>query len=96
MTYPALNQFKLQMPAADLAAVQRICDMAARAFQASRRLSLDISVEQEEAGPALFLTLDTHSMDFDEQLRQEAALRSAIQADGRLASAKRYVVIAVM
>lgn len=96
MSHLAVNQFKLQMPAADLDAVQRICNMTTQAFQAAQRLSLDISIEQEDTGPALFLTLDTHGMDFDEQLQCETQLRDAIQADRRLAEAKRYLVISVM
>lgn len=96
MKHASVNQFRLQFPAADLVAVQGIYDRAVQAFQAASRLSVGISVEQEETGPALFLSLDTHGMDFDEQLQHETALRSAIAADSRLAAAKRYVVISVM
>ncbi len=96
MKHTSVNQFRLQFPAADLGAVQDIYDRAVKAFQTASRLSVGISVEQEEAGPALFLSLDTHGMDFDEQLRHETALRSAIAADSRLAEAKRYLVISVM
>ncbi|OGB68595.1 MAG: hypothetical protein A2486_16170 [Burkholderiales bacterium RIFOXYC12_FULL_65_23] len=96
MNHASVNQFRLQFPAADIVAVQGIYDLAVQAFQTASRLSVGISVEQEETGPALFLSLDTHGMDFDEQLRHETALRSAIQADGRLAEAKRYLVISVM
>jgi hypothetical protein len=96
MNHASVNQFRLQFPAADLVAVQGIYDLAVKAFQAASRLSVCISIEQEETGPALFLSLDTHGMDFDEQLRHETALRSTIAADGRLAEAKRYLVISVM
>ncbi len=96
MNHASVNQFRLQFPAADLEAVQGIYDLAVKAFQAASRLSAGLSVEQEETGPALFLSLDTHGMDFDEQLRHETALRAAIAADSRLAEAKRYLVISVM
>ncbi len=95
-SFELTQKIKLQIPAVDLDAVQRICDMTTQAFQAAQRLSLDISIEQEETGPALFLTLDTHGMDFNEQLACEAQLRAAIQADRQLAEAKRYLVISVM
>lgn len=96
MKHASVNQFRLQFPAADLVAVQGIYDLAVKAFQTASRLSVGISVEQEETGPALFLSLDTHGMDFDDQLQHETALRAAIQADDRLAEAKRYLVISVM
>lgn len=88
--------FMLARPAADFAAIGRIHALAAQSFACmDAQPSIEVRVEEEPDGPALFMTVDTHGMDFDEQMRREQAMRDTIWADAQLQAAKNYVVISV-
>lgn len=91
-----IQDFMLARPAADFRAIERIHMLAAQSFASMDAApSIDVRVEEEPEGPALFMTVDTHGMDFDEQMRREQAMRDAIWADAQLQAAKNYVVISV-
>lgn len=96
MHHPAVNAFLQRVPAATGGAVQQIFDLARQHFGERTNLGAEFTLEEEETGPTLFLSLDTHGMDFDAQWEQELAMRSAILADPHLAALKRHVVISVV
>ena len=96
MNHPAVNTFLQCVPAATGAAVQQIFDLALQHFGEHTHLGAEFTLEEEETGPTLFLSLDTHGMDFDAQWKQELAMRTAILADPHLAALKRHVVISVV
>lgn len=95
MSTPVVADFKRLVPTADMGAVQGIFDLALKHFGGTGRLDTRFDLEQEESGPALFLSLDTHGMGMDEQLNREVAMREAIWQDARLREAKQHVVINV-
>ncbi|MBX9835205.1 MAG: hypothetical protein K2X65_03425 [Burkholderiaceae bacterium] len=96
MHHPAVNAFLQRVPTATGGAVQQIFDLARQHFGEHTNLGAKFTLEEEETGPTLFLSLDTHGMDFDAQWEQELAMRTAILADPHLAALKRHVVISVV
>lgn len=92
-----IKELLFARPATDVGAIAQIHALAAQSFATPTggAPQIDYRVEDEPDGPALFLTVDTHGMDFDEQMRRELAMRDAIWADARLQAAKNYVVISV-
>lgn len=91
-----IQDFMLARPAADFRAIERIHTLAAQSFASVGAVpSIEVRVEEEPEGPALFITVDTHGMDFDEQIRRELTMRESIWADTQLQAAKNYVVISV-
>lgn len=95
MSNPFVAEFKQRVPYADLAAIQAIFELAIKNFSGNFRLDSSFSVVEEDGGPALFLSLDTHGLDFDDQLVRELKLRDEILSNPRLAAAKPYVVLAI-
>lgn len=92
-----IKDFMLARSAADVGAIVQIHALAANSFASATGTApqIDVRVEEEPDGAALFLTVDTRGMDFDEQMRRELQMRDAIWADARLRAAKNYVVISV-
>lgn len=92
-----IKDFMLARAGADAGAIVQIHALAANSFATSTGTApqIEVRVEDEPDGPALFLTVDTNGMDFDEQMRRELQMRDAIWADARLQAAKNYVVISV-
>ena len=92
-----VQTFVQERVGADLGAIQEMHRMAVHSFATPLGLpavEFEASSE-EESGPVLFMTLNTHGMDFDEQMRRETALRETIWANERLREAKKYVVISI-
>lgn len=82
---------------ADLGAIAQIHALASNGFAMAPgfRPAIQFRMEQEPEGPMLFISVDTHGMEFEEQMRREMVMREAIINDERLAAAKNYVVINV-
>lgn len=95
MSNPFVADFKQRVPHADLGAIQAIFELAVKNFSGNFRMDSSFSVVEEDAGPALFLSLDTHGLDFDDQLLRELKLRDEILSNPRLAAAKPYIVLAI-
>mgnify|MGYP001577717687 CR=1 FL=1 len=91
----ALNNFILARPGVDVGAIKQIHALAASRFASPTGSApkIEYEVVDEPSGPALFLTVYTQGIDFDEQMRRELALQEAIWANARLQTTKNYVVI---
>lgn len=96
MQEPAVQLFVQRVPSASERAVQRIHDLAMERFGHWPTLDTVFSLEEEEDGPALFVSLDTHGMDFDEQMRLELAMNADIHRDPELAPTRRRIVLTVV
>lgn len=92
-----VSMFMRNMPGADLRALQSIYDLAAAAFgdipDLHPRYRFD--VDADSGRPLLFLNIDTHGMDTDEQLKREVTLHEKIFQDDSLKSALTYHVVSV-
>lgn len=96
MQEPAVQLFIERVPSASERAVQRIHDLAMERFGHWPTLDTVFSLEEEEDGAALFVSLDTHGMDFDEQMRLELAMNADIHRDPELALTRRRIVLTVV
>lgn len=96
MFEPAVEKFLERTPDASARAVQRIFELAMARFGHVPLLQTVLSFEELEDGPALFVSLDTRGMDFDEQLRREVDLSEAIFDDPALTATNRRVVLTVV
>lgn len=98
MTSSVVQQFMRMSPQADARALADIFDVVMAHFSDVPDLdaSYSVYVDPDTEEPQLFLNVDTHGMDVDEDLRRQLLMREKIFSDDRMRAAKAYNVIAVV
>lgn len=93
-----VKKFQLALLDADMDALRDIFDIVQLSFSDVPGMSWSYreSRDHDTLEPQLFLRVDTHGMDLDEQMKRELVMREAIASAPRLVAAKQYHVITIV